>query len=153
MTAYEKIKKYLLLLSTFFVGIITIHSVFIYLYHDSTTSPEEGGSISVGLVGEAAIPSPADYSKKSEMDFILQFLYRGMIRYNAISKKLEGDLASCDLSKNYATIQCTLRSDSLWSDGTHITRDDIFATYNLFKNTDVNPGLKQLLSNVEILEK
>lgn len=42
MTAYEKIKKYLFLLSIFFVILISVHSVFVYLYSDSTTSPEEG---------------------------------------------------------------------------------------------------------------
>jgi len=87
------------------------------------------------------------------MDFILQFLYRGIIKYNTATKKLEGDLANCDLSKNYASIHCTLRADSLWQDGTRVSRDDIFATYNLFKTTDVNPGLKQLLNGVELSER
>jgi hypothetical protein len=89
MTAYEKIKKYLFLLSIFFVSIISIHSVFVYLYNDSITSPEEGGSINVGMVGDVVVPNPADYSQKSEADFILQFLYRGIIRYNTTTKKLE----------------------------------------------------------------
>lgn len=87
------------------------------------------------------------------MDFILQFLYRSIIKYNTSTKKLEGDLANCDLSKNFATIQCTIRADSLWNDGTHVTRDDVFATYKLFKTTDINPGLKQLLSDVDVTEK
>ena len=105
------------------------------------------------MIGETPAVNPANYSIDPSNDFILQFLYRGLIRYNIQDHKLEGDLASCDLSRNFATIECNLRGDGVWSDGSHVSKEDVLGTYDFLKNTDTNPELKQLLANIDISTK
>jgi hypothetical protein len=50
MSALKSVRKYLALLSAFFVVASGMHLVTAYLYSDSKTVPEKGGAISIGFV-------------------------------------------------------------------------------------------------------
>lgn len=46
-----------------------------------------------------------------------------------------------------------MKNDNKWSDGTFITKDDIFATYQLLKETDINKPIKNILANITIQDQ
>ena len=51
---------------------------------------------------------------------------------------MEGDLANCNLGKNFSEIKCYIKNDAFWSDGKPVTKEDIMATYSLFQDTETN---------------
>lgn len=152
MSIYQTIKKYLLLLSVFFVVVIISHLVFAYFIEGSATTPEEGGTISIGLVGGVPNLNPALYGNDPVGDYMLHFLSRSLLRYNIQTKQMEGDLANCNLGKNFSEIKCYVKNDATWSDGTPVTKEDILATYSLFQTTEVNKTASKLLAGITITD-
>lgn len=150
MSIYQTIKKYFLFLSVFFVFAISTHLVFLYLFEDSVRSPEEGGTVNVGIIGTVPNLNPAAYGTDPVGDYLLRFLSRWLLRYNVETKQMEGDLANCNLGKNFSEIKCYVKNDAVWSDGTPITKEDILATYDMLQDTDTNKTAKKLLDNITI---
>ena len=72
-----------------------------------------------------------------------------MLQFSTSSESLESDLVNCDLS-NLLQINCILENNLTWSDGTNITTDDIKATLDIIKETQVNPLLASHMENTEI---
>lgn len=66
---------------------------------------------------------------------------------------MEGDLANCNLGKNFAEIKCYVKNDAQWSDGTPVTKEDILATYAMFQNDDMNKTAKKLLDGITITDQ
>lgn len=153
MSALKSVRKYLAILSAFFVVASGLHLVVAYLYSDSKSVPEKGGAISVGFVGSAPAISPAFFRKEPAEDFILRFLYRSLLRYDLDTRTMQGDLANCDLGKNFAEIRCFFKSGALWSDGTPITKDDVLATYALFSETATNKVLQSALAKTTVSDE
>ncbi|MCK9272519.1 ABC transporter substrate-binding protein [Candidatus Gracilibacteria bacterium] len=120
------------------------------MYNGSKVIPKNGGTLSVGFVGNSPSLNPLDFGIDQNNDYILQFMYRSLLRYNFESKKMEGDLANCDLGKNFSTIKCYIKDGATWSDGNPVRKSDILETYNVLKNTDINKGLKSILNNIEV---
>lgn len=54
-------------------------------------------------------------------------------------------MANCDIS-NLEKIQCSLREDAIWSDGSPITSDDVIATLNTFKEQAGSRSVKNALA-------
>lgn len=71
------------------------------------------------------------------------------MEYSTESQSLESDLASCNL-ENLLYIECTLENNISWSDGSSITPSDILATFNIIKETKVNPIIASLLEDTTI---
>lgn len=80
---------------------------------------------------------------------MLQLLYRSLLKYDATTNNLAGDLANCDIS-NYAEIKCFFQSGSTWNTGEPITEEDVLSTYSVLGETDANKGLQRLLSKMAI---
>lgn len=150
MSALTSVRKYLAILSAFFVIISGIHLVTAYLYSDSNSVPEKGGAISIGFVGSAPAINPTLFRKEPSEDFILRFLYRSLLRYDLDTRTMQGDLANCDLGKNFAEIRCFFKSGALWSDGTPIIKEDVLATYALFSETPTNKALQSALAKTTV---
>ena len=150
MPIYQTIKKYFLFLSVFFVFAISAHLVFLYLSEDAVRSPEEGGTVNIGLIGTVPNLNPAVYGTDPTGDYLLRFLSRSLLRYNVETQQMEGDLANCNLGKNFSEIKCYVKNDAKWSDGTPVTKEDILATYKMFQNDDLNKTAKKLLENITI---
>lgn len=150
MSIYQTIKKYFLFLSVFFVLTIGAHLVFLYISEDALHSPTEGGTINIGIIGEVPNLNPASYGTDPVGDYLLRFLSRSLLRYNIETKELEGDLANCNLGKNFSEIKCYVKNDAVWSDGTPVTKDDILATYDMLQNDDLNKPAKKILENINI---
>lgn len=89
MPLYQRIKKYIFLLSLAFAIGFLVHLVALYLYEGAEKLPERGGSFSIGLVAKSPSLSPTEYGVDGANDFILSFLYRGLVRYNQKNSELE----------------------------------------------------------------
>ena len=150
MSIYQTLKKYFLFLSIFFVLATSVHLIFLYLTEDVVRTPEEGGTVNIGIIGAVPNLNPAAYETDPIGDYILRFLSRSLLRYNVETKQMEGDLANCNLGQNFSEIKCYVKSDANWSDGTPVTKEDILATYDMLKNTDTNKIVKKLLEDITI---
>ncbi|MDD5198075.1 MAG: ABC transporter substrate-binding protein [Candidatus Gracilibacteria bacterium] len=153
MSIYQTIKKYFLFLSVFFVFATSVHLIFLYISEDAVRSPEEGGTINIGFIGTVPNLNPATYGTDPVGDYLLRFLSRSLLRYNVETKQMEGDIANCNLGKNFSEIKCYIKNDALWSDGTSITKEDILATYSMFQNDDMNKTAKKLLEGITITDQ
>lgn len=153
MPIYQTIKKYFLFLSVFFVFAISAHLIFLYLSEDALRSPEEGGTVNIGIIGAVPSLNPATYGTDPIGDYLLRFLSRSLLRYNVETKQMEGDLANCNLGKNFSEIKCYVKNDAVWSDGTPVTKEDILATYTLFQTGDINKTAKKLLEDITIVDQ
>lgn len=153
MSIYQTLKKYVFLLSIFFIILTSVHLVVVYIYEGSTLSPKEGGTASVGFVGQPPSLNPATYGMDSTNDYILRFMYHSLLRYNIETRQMEGDLANCNLGKDFSSIKCYLKSNYKWSDGTPVTKDDVITTYNLLKESDFNKPAKSILANITVKDQ
>lgn len=153
MSIYQTVKKYFLLLSIFLVWAISIHLVFLYLSEDAVRNPVIGGTVNIGIIGTVPNLNPAAYSTDPIGDYLLRFLSRSLLRYNVETKQMEGDIANCNLGKNFSEIKCYIKKDEKWSDGTPIIKEDILATYDMLKNSDINKTTKKLLENISIQDQ
>lgn len=153
MSVYNKIKKYLFLLAIFFSLLILAHLSYVYLYEWANKSPINWWTISVGFVWDSPSVNPLDFGKNPSTDYILRFLYRWLLKYDVKSKKMEWDIANCDLWKNFSKITCYIKENETWSDWTLITKEDILATYKTLKDTDTNKSIKNILEWITIEDK
>jgi hypothetical protein len=150
MSIYQTIKKYFLLLSIFIVFVISIHLIFLYFSEDAVRNPIEGGTVNVGIIGTVPNLNPAAYGADPIGDYLLRFVSRSLLRYNIETKQMEGDIANCNLGKNFSEIKCYVKKDQKWSDGTPIATEDILATYDMLQNDDINKTAKKVLENITI---
>lgn len=147
----SRLKKYLFLISLFFSIIIGSHILYIYLYDKSNEVPTEWWSISEWIIWDLPHLNPLINSNDYNKD-IIYMIYRSILKYDPIQKKLVWDLAKCDIKKlNY--IECYLNEDIKWSNWKNIETSDIVATYNIIKNSDLNPLMASLLKETTIEEQ
>ncbi len=150
MSAFPSIRKYLTILSLFFFFVTLGHLALAYLYLGSKTVPERGGAVSVGFVNAVPSLSPVQAGADPVADFALRLLYRSLLRYDVESRTMRGDLANCDLGKDFSEIRCFPKDGAAWNDGTPVTKADVLATYALFSETDLNKRLQAALSKTSV---
>lgn len=63
---------------------------------------------------------------------------------------MQGDLANCDLGRNFAEIRCFFKQGPKWSDGTPITKEDVVATYALYSETNANKTVQAALAKTTV---
>ena len=153
MHIFTKVKKYLLLISVFFTLAISSHLVYVYFYDGASKFPVVGWSISVWFIGDIPSLNPLEFSLNPANDYMLQFLYKSLLKYDSQSKRMEWNLANCDLGKDFSRIKCYIKTWNYWSDGSPITKDDVIATYNAIKESDINKPLKKMLESIDINDK
>ncbi|MDD4151292.1 MAG: ABC transporter substrate-binding protein [Candidatus Gracilibacteria bacterium] len=131
--------------------LITTQFGYLYFLGDAKKIPVEGGVLREGIVGSFPNLNPlitnTDYNK-----YIVNLLYGSLLTYDIKTNEIVGDLAKCDLS-NLSYIECNLKDNAKWSNGKEITITDVLGTYNIIKNTSLNPSMTSLLQNVTIEEK
>ena len=76
-------------------------------------------------------------------------MFRGLIQYNPENANFYGDLATCDLG-NIQRIECTLKNNIEWSDGTAIQVADVIATFDAFKKTAVDDKMLNFIKGVTV---
>lgn len=144
----QKLKKYIFFISLFLFGSTGIHLVYTYLYDGAESEAIKGGSVSEAIIGSFPHFNPLIPSSDHNA-YINRLLYRSMLEYSADQESLVSNLASCNLD-NLLYITCDLENNITWSDGSSISADDIIATFNIIKETKVNPILASLLESTTI---
>jgi hypothetical protein len=148
-----KIAKYLLFIAGFFSILALAHLAFAYVYGDADIMPKKGGTISVGMVGDAPSLNPLRFGLGGSNDVLLGFLYRSLLRYDIDTREITGDLANCDLGKNFGLVKCYPNPGIVWQDGTPITKSDILATFATLRESRENPAVNAILDKVTITDR
>lgn len=147
----NRLKKYLFLISSFFVIVLWGHIWYTYFYHDAIETPIEWWSVSEWIIWNFPHLNPLlpsnDYNKN-----IIDKLYRSLVTYDSKQDKFIWDIANCDL-QNLWYIECYLKENIKWSDGSDITTKDIISTFNVIKNSQINPTIRSLLEETTIEER
>ena len=138
-----KLKKYLFLISILFFILTGFHLLYQYLYSDAKMYPIKWWTVSEWIIGNFPSLNPLE-PLKGNNGYFMDLLYRSMLGYNSIDNTISNDITSCDYS-NLSSIECFLQDDVKWSNGKNITTEDIVATYDLLKNSDINPAIASLL--------
>lgn len=146
-----RLKKYLFFISVFVFVPIFSHLVYTYLYSDSKIENIKWWIISEAIIWTIPKLNPLK-PLSGDNRYIANLLYRSLLRYDVLEKKIKSDIATCDLS-NLLTIKCYIKDDVKWSNGDSIKAKDIIATYKIYKNSDINPIMSTLLSKTEIKEE
>ena len=122
-----KLKKYLFLISIIFFIVSLSHLIYIYLHEDSRLIPVKWWTISEWLIWSFPSLNPL---KKSSWNnkYIINLLYRTLLKYDLKEEKIVSDLANCDIS-NLLYVECYIKDNIKWSNGNNITREDIISTY------------------------
>ena len=131
----KKVKKYLFFISVLFIVLLNSHLFYLYLYDESKQTPIEWGVVSEWIIWEYSKFkfNPLMFSKNQKQDYILSFLYRWLLTYDAKKKKIVSDLAKCDYT-DLSSIKCVLDWDFKWSNWEKITAKDVLATYKIIKD-------------------
>ncbi len=145
---FKRLKKYLFIISLFLCSVLWAHLVYVYLYIDAKELPVEWWIVTQAVVWEFPHLNPLtqsiDYNKN-----ILDLTYRSLMKFDNTTKQYVWDLAQCDIS-NLSKIDCYLKNDVKWSDWSEITVWDVLATYNVLKNSNINPLMVTLLKDLTI---
>ena len=151
MGHYAKIRKYVVALASLACAATLAHLAFLYAYLGSVPVPQQGGTISVGIVGRAPKLSLLDPRPESSNELVLRFLFRGVMRYDPASRKVQGDVANCDLA-DLADVRCFMNPDAAWNDGQKITAHDVTATYDVYRSSIQNRRLAAVLAGLKVSE-
>ncbi len=133
---FKKVKKYLFYISVLFIVLISVHLFYLYLYDQAKQTPINWGVVSEWIYWKEYSKykfNPLTYWKNNKHDYIINFLYRGLLTYDPKTKKIVSNLAKCDYS-NLANIKCVLSWDAKWSNGDKITAKDVLATFKIIKD-------------------
>lgn len=148
---WPKLKKYLFLISILFFVITGTHLWYKYLYSDAKMYPLQGGTISEWLIGSFPSLNPLQ-PLSGNNGYFMELLYRSLHTYDNNNQKITPDIARCDTS-NLTKIECFMQESIFWSNGEEITVDDVYETYTLLKESDINPIISNLLSGTTITKK
>jgi ABC-type transport system substrate-binding protein len=130
--------------------LIIFHLIGVYIFIWGHYEWVKWGSISIGIADTTPNPlDPFQYGKNDSTDLLYRFLFRGLIRYDAVRAAYQWDLTTCDLA-DIQLIRCTLRDDAVWSDGTRVKTDDIVASFDAFKKSASNQEIRAFFETVTI---
>jgi hypothetical protein len=147
---FQHIKKKIFLWASITLLLLLIHLIWVYIFEGWKFVWLPWGSISIGIVSETPrANNPLSYGKSSEGDFLFNFMFRSMLRYNTEHEIFEWDLWECDI-KDLSRISCNVKEDILWSDGTPIQISDFISTYRAFKENTSDGRMLSFLSEVTI---
>lgn len=146
-----KLKKYLFLISILFFVVTSTHLSYKYLYSDAKMYPLEWWTISEWLIWNSPSLNPL-LPLQGNNGYFMEHLYRSVLQYNVNEKEIWSNIASCDLS-SLKSIECFIEEWIYWSNGEEVTLDDVYATYTLLQESDINPIISNLLSSTQITKK
>jgi ABC-type transport system substrate-binding protein len=124
------------------------HLGYRYIYEGAQSEAIKGGTVSEALIGSFPHFNPL-LPSSDHNDYINRLLYRSLLEYSLENSQLEKSIVSCDL-EDLLSIQCTLENNIKWSDGSDLTTEDIRMTFDMIKQTKVNPILASLLESTTI---
>lgn len=148
----SKIKKYFFFISIVFLFVTWIHLSYIFIYNDSKEVAEKWWRVIEWIIWEVPHLNPLK-TDNNYNDTINRMLYRSLLKYKIDKKEIEWDIANCDILTSSKIIECSINNNAIWSNWEKITFEDIFSTYKVLKETNINPSLKKILENIDIEKK
>jgi hypothetical protein len=76
MSIYSQIHRYLIYLSFLFLFLSSAHLSWLYIGGDAKVRPVVGGTVSIGMIGNAPSLFPSEYGTDVNQDILLNLLYR-----------------------------------------------------------------------------
>lgn len=146
-----KLTKYLFYISILLSTLTLSHLIYSYLYKDFKEVPVKWWTISEAIIWNFPHLNPL-LPSTNHNKYINHLLYRSLLSYDVENEKIKSGLASCDID-NLSYIECYLEDNIKWSDWTPITSADIISTFNAIKESEVNPIIWSLLTDITIEEK
>jgi ABC-type transport system substrate-binding protein len=144
------LKKYLLIWAITIGMLVLLHLVGVYVFLGGKYVWLPGGSVSIALIGKPLdVMNPLSYGWSAGDNLVFRFMFRGLIQYNPENANFYGDLATCDLG-NIQRIECTLKNNIEWSDGTAIQVADVIATFDAFKKSAVDDKMLNFIKWVTV---
>ena len=143
-----KFKKYILILSIVIFFVTWSHLSYLYLIHDAEFEAIPWGTISEAIIGNFPHFNPLIPSNDHNA-YINSLLFRSLLQYDFETWKFQSDIASCNLER-LNKIECIIEDNVRWSNGQNITADDIIATFDIIRQTQVNPLYATFLEDITI---
>ncbi|MBS8121918.1 hypothetical protein [Candidatus Vampirococcus lugosii] len=133
--------------------LITVHVVYAFVYDISEQVPVKGGTFVHGVFSQATyLPY---LSNTGEDKFFQSLLFNGCLSPYVDNTNIEFEEDLCNIkTSNFRVFEISVKEGKKWNDGTPITNDDIFFTYNeLIKNNIRNISSLNSFSNLEIQDQ
>ncbi len=117
----------------------------------SGTTPDFGGDLSEGLVGQPQFINPVLASASSVDSDISQVVYAQLLKFND-KLELVADLAEAlpEVSEDAKTYTLHLKSGLKWDDGQAINADDVVYTIETIQNSDFESPLRANWGRVKV---
>jgi ABC-type transport system substrate-binding protein len=126
-------------------------------YIDNTVvTPTSGGTYIEGSVGQLLPLNPWFIVQNDVNRDIVSLVFSGLLKYNPQTKKIEEDLATMQVSKDYKVYTLRLKENLFWHDTTveqphPVTADDVVFTFTTIQNPDFpNILLQQNFRGVKV---
>ena len=143
-----KFKKYLLFLSIVLFLLTWSHLSYSYVIDDAELEAIPWWTVSEAVIGSFPHFNPL-LPSNDHNSYINGLLFRSLLHYDQQTWKFESDLANCNLER-INNIECVLEDNIRWSNWQSITADDVIATYDIIRQTWVNPLYASFLENMSI---
>ncbi len=114
--------------------VFILFAILYYFYHEffllhSKNIPAKGGIYTEATIGSVRNLNPLA-SKVSLVDRdIHKLIFAGLLKYNPLTQKIEGDLAEFRVGDDGKSYNLTIKSSAKFSDGVPVTVEDVFFTY------------------------
>ena len=145
---FQKIKKYLFLISVAVFTVTLFHLIYLYLYENAIIKPVKWWNVTEWLVWNFPSLNPIKNLSWNNQ-YVVSMLYRSLLKYDLEQNKIVWDIANCDIS-SLENIECYINDGVMWSNWAPITAEDVYETYHLIKATNSNIVLTSLLENTVI---
>ncbi|MBI2635839.1 ABC transporter substrate-binding protein [Candidatus Peregrinibacteria bacterium] len=153
MTRWEK------LVLTFLIVVLLSSSaglVRLFYLKNSTLVSAEGGTYIEGTVGELLPLNPWFIVRNDVNRDIVSLVFAGLRRYNTLTREIENDLATMEVSRDSKIYTVRLKDNIYWHDSTEerphlVTADDILFTFKTIQDPQFpNELLRQNFRGVRI---
>ena len=143
-----KFKKYILFLSIVLFLLTWSHLSYSYLTYDAELEAIPWWTVSEAIIGTFPHFNPL-LPSNDHNSYINGLLFRSLLQFDQESGKFHSDIANCNIER-INNIECVLEDNIRWSNWQSITADDVIATYDIIRQTWVNPLYASFLENMSI---
>lgn len=143
MTHWERWTLSLLVLLIFASGAGLLR---LFVLRNSVLVPADGGTYIEGTVGDLLPLNPWFIVRNDVNRDIVSLVFAGLQRYNPLTRAIENDLATMEISRDAKVYTVRLKDDIFWHDSTDqnphpVTADDVIFTYKTIQDPQFPNGL------------
>ncbi len=136
----------------FFALLGTGFLIFSYIYQGSVVTAEPGGQLIIAQLAPPPSLSPLAYGTDDRTNIINHLMFRSLMKPDPKNQELKQDLGSCEFGRVSGEVSCTILPWSLFSDGSSITREDVIASFVLYREQARSQDILGILSRTSVSE-